>query len=123
MKPSEIAELAGRMRAAGAYGLEVEQGEFSLCLRLDRAILEKAIPASAGKTPADTVRAAAPGLFRAGGGACDGMVSSGDIVAFIDAGPLALPVVASRVGRLGSPLVHEGEAVEFGQALFEYEEI
>ncbi|AQZ51155.1 biotin attachment protein [Martelella mediterranea] len=124
MKPAEIAALAERMRAVGAYGLDVNMTGFSLRVRLAAAAAaERIVPDRARKQPSSTVAAETPGLFRAAEQVRGGAVSAGDVVAFIDAGPLAFPVLAHREARLGLPLVREGEAVEFGQVLFEHEEI
>lgn len=123
MKPAEIATLAQRMRAAGASGLDVNTTGFSLRVRLAAIAAEPIVPDRARKQPGNTIVAGTPGLFRAAEQVRGGPVSVGDVVAFIDAGPLAFPVPAHREARLGFPLVREGEAVEFGQALFEYEEI
>ena len=123
MKPAEVAELAERKRAAGAYGLDVNMTSFSLRVRLAAAAAEGSVPDRARKQPRNTVAAETPGLFRAAEQVRGGAVSAGDVVAFIDAGPLEFPVLAHRETRLGLPLVREGEAVEFGQVFFEYEEI
>ena len=51
-----------------------------------------------------------------------GSVATGAVVAFVQAGPLLLPVIAARDGVLGQALVSEGTKVDYGMPLFDLDE-
>jgi biotin carboxyl carrier protein len=46
-------------------------------------------------------------------------IEAGDIVAFLEIGPILLPVRAPESCVIGRALAAEGDPVEYGQALFE----
>lgn len=48
------------------------------------------------------------------------VVATGTVLAFIQAGPVLLPVIAARNGLLGKALVAEGTGVGYGLPLFEF---
>ena len=126
----EIERLVRRLEGSDITALTVTDDTSSLTLRLAPGLAERAagtptVDASPPTPPATpTLRAKAIGLLRlrhpeaANAPVFPRAVMEGDIVAFLQAGPLLLPVVAEADGSIGEPLVADGGLVGYGTPLF-----
>jgi biotin carboxyl carrier protein len=118
-------------RLEGAQVSRFEYQDENLCLRLT---LGEANPAQASaginaEKSVETGRASAAGIFTSSHPVSndDAMASgtrvrAGQIVGFVQVGPVVRPVAASRDGVLGRRLVDNGTLVGWGQRLFELHE-
>lgn len=120
--PHDLADLARRLAAAGIAELEVRAGPDRW-----RLVVEAAPPpavAMAARPPEAFALAAGIGRLRlahprGGRPAAEGdAVRRGQVVAWLQAGPLLQPVLAGDDGRLGPPLLAEDALVGHGDRVF-----
>lgn len=127
MTLDDIAALMAQMQRGGLRELDYAAGDARLRLiAADPA--PKAAPATApAEDTADPplVRAPHLGLFRmahpqrgAPEAAPGDPVRPGQIVAFVEAGAVFLPVITKSAGRLGACLVEDGALVGYAEPLF-----
>jgi acetyl-CoA carboxylase biotin carboxyl carrier protein len=121
-----LGELAAHAADCGLAEITLSAAGVSVTMMLTRAT-SPAAAAPVGRKPASAgivVAAASPGLFRSLADRADPepgpAVREGDLVACLECGPLLLPVIASRSGRLGPALQREGALVGFGTPLYEF---
>jgi len=137
--PQEIRQIAAWMSAAGLGALELRTPDERILLgKGGEPVAPRATPDVARRPPpgphasaagTTTVRAPSLGIFlrghpgRATALAEPGMrVSKGQPVALLQIGPLLLPVPAPADGRLLAPRAAEGDAVGYGEPLFDFQQ-
>jgi biotin carboxyl carrier protein len=108
-----------------------EYQDETLCLRLTLGSANpvQAIAGIKAKKPPETGRTSAAGIFTSRHPVSneDAMASGtpvrvGQIVGYVQVGPVLRPVTASRDGVIGRRLVDNGTLVGWGQPLFELQE-
>ena len=123
----EIERLVRRLEGSDITEMTVTDDASSLTLAAWRPARPNEPPASPRSSPPRRPR---PKIQPCGPGrsACCGLrhpeaadapvfpraVTKGDIVAFLQAGPLLLPVVAEADGSIGEPLVTDGGLIGYG---------
>ncbi|MFG1270735.1 acetyl-CoA carboxylase biotin carboxyl carrier protein [Xanthobacter versatilis] len=127
MTPSEIAYLAKLMAERGVTRVEVDAKGERYVLVVDAARPEPAIPAPDAKPQVQdgsSACAAAPGRFLSAHPARDrpevspgSAIRAGQILAYLEAGDLVLPVIAPWDGKAGEMLASDGTLVGYGTPL------
>ena len=118
---NDLPELVGRMRHHDVRYVSLKNGTGALTLALSEnpGQTPPAHPA-ASRTKAENTLVPSPemGVFRSSGLDENHSVRSGEIVGFVEAGPLRLPVTATADGTLGPALVGDGCVVGYHDVLF-----
>ncbi|GBQ82953.1 hypothetical protein [Gluconobacter albidus] len=118
---NDLPELVGRMRHHDVRHVSLKNGTGALALTLSENAGQTppahpvAPPAKAENTP---VPSPEMGVFRSNGLGENHPVRSGEIVGFVEAGPLRLPVTATADGTLGPALIGDGCVVGYHDVLF-----
>ncbi|MBS1092720.1 hypothetical protein JK208_14125 [Gluconobacter sp. Dm-74] len=118
---NDLPELVERMRRHDVRHVSLKNGADTLALTLAESLGQTlqvphvAPPAKAEGTP---VPSPEMGVFRSNGLDETHPVRSGEIVGFVEAGPLRLPVTATADGTLGPALVGDGDVVGYHDVLF-----
>lgn len=117
--PALIETLAGWLEQSGAREIEITAAD-GQALKIVLGANGSAAVASRG----EDVRVKAPlaGHVRLPASAEAGRtVEAGEILAFVEIGPVRLPVVAPVAGRIGGIHAGDGDTVGYGAALFTVE--
>lgn len=118
---NDLPELVGRMRHHDVRHVSLKNGTGAIALTLSAnpgqtpPAHPAAPPARAEDTP---VLSPEMGVFRLNGLGENHPVRSGEIVGFVEAGPLCLPLTAPADGTLGPALVEDGSVVGYHDILF-----
>ena len=118
---NDLPELVGRMRHHDVRHVSLKNGTGALALTLSENPGQTppahpiTPPAKAENTP---VPSPEMGVFRSNGLGENHPVRSGEIVGFVEAGPLRLPVTATADGTLGPTLIGDGCVVGYHDVLF-----
>ncbi|MFT9366663.1 MAG: hypothetical protein ABF572_14070 [Gluconobacter sp.] len=118
---NDLPELVGRMRHHDVRHVSLKNGTGALALTLSENPGQTppahpiAPPAKAENTP---VPSPEMGVFRSNGLDEKHPVRSGEIVGFVEAGALRLPVTATADGTLGPALIGDGGVVGYHDVLF-----
>jgi acetyl-CoA carboxylase biotin carboxyl carrier protein len=122
----EIEQFIHRLERAGISRFEYEDANVSLKLILAAGDVPTDDPGATIAATADVIRTSVAGVFHArhpisGGVAADALspVRAGQIVGYVQVGPVARPVTAPRDGVIGCALIQDGTLVGAGQALFD----
>jgi len=119
---NELPELVGRMRRHDVRHLSLENGADTLALALTPAMTanpDQTHPVAPPTTAEDTpIPSPEMGVFHSNGLGEKHPVRSGEIVGFVEAGSLRLPVTATADGALGPALVRDGRVVGYHDVLF-----
>jgi len=112
-------------RARGFNSVKLKLGETSFSATLGEAEIDES-PEFAGvasQPKSATVKSPSVGYFRPGRTVVEvgQLVSAGDLMGEIVALGIANDVTAPSAGKVSEKLVSDGDAVEFGQALFTLE--
>ncbi|MGA0334424.1 MAG: acetyl-CoA carboxylase biotin carboxyl carrier protein [Kiritimatiellia bacterium] len=146
MEYKELKRIIELVKSNGIVEFELEEGDFKLSTKLasSGSIQMVAAPAAPAAAPAPASAApatpevpavAAPSIkspmvgtfYRASSPEADAFVKVGDVVTpettvcIIEAMKVMNEIKAEQKGRISKILVENGEAVEFGQSLFEIE--
>lgn len=119
---NDLPELVDRMRRHDVRHVSLKNGAGALALTLTPAPTSNpeqtpsiSYPAKAEDTP---VPSPEMGVFRSNDLDATHPVRSGEIIGFVEAGPLRLPLTATADGTLGPALVGEGGVVGYHDVLF-----
>lgn len=119
--PALIDTLAGWLEQSGAREIEITTAD-GQALKIVLGAAGKAGAAAAPRGEDVRVKAPLAGHFRLAGDSQAGRtVEAGEILAFVEVGPVRLPVVAPAAGRLGDIHAGDGDAVGYGAILFTVE--
>ncbi|WFB35195.1 acetyl-CoA carboxylase biotin carboxyl carrier protein [Kiritimatiellota bacterium B12222] len=147
MEYKELKRIIDLVKENGIVEFELEEGDFKLSTKLSHASEVQyvsapaaapvaAAPAAAGAPVAvEAVAANVPSIkspmvgsfYRASSPEADSFVKVGDVVTpettvcIIEAMKVMNEIKAEQKGRISKVLIENGEAVEFGQSLFEIE--
>ncbi|MBO1325775.1 acetyl-CoA carboxylase biotin carboxyl carrier protein subunit [Acetobacter sp. TBRC 12305] len=127
---ARLRDIVARMRQGGMALLDYDDGQTRLLLRLAPEPGAQNAVSAPLPPPAQPASAAVPspdlGVFHAThppasgkGMAVGDKVSAGQIMAFVEVGPIVLPVVAPAGGQIGTINAVEGQSVGYHEVLFE----
>ena len=129
MSYDAIERIVRRLERVQVSTFEYQDENVCLRLRLGSA---GSVQASAGiktEKPTETVKTSAAGVFTSSHPVSNedaivpgASVRAGQIVGYLEVGPLVRPVTASRDGIVGRRLIDDGTLVGAGQPLFELQE-
>jgi biotin carboxyl carrier protein len=129
---SEIDALRERLRRAGGASMELAIGDVRLCITPappaalpgQTSAVTEPDPVPASTPQGATVDSTGPGILRladpAGGAPCapaGSEITSGQIVALLQAGSALWPVEARATGRIEAVLAEDGAVVGYGTPL------
>ncbi len=119
----EIEAIVRKLDGQGIASAEIRVGSASLKLRFVSEVAEETAPTD---PPPALAAAPSPGRFRsvhplevAPRFSEGDWVGKGDIIAYVEANSLLLPVIAASDLVLGRPLAADDQAVGWGEALYE----
>lgn len=119
---NDLPELVGRMRRHDVrhVSLKNETGTLALTLAPVLAVNPDQTPPATQPAKAEGMPVPSPemGVFRSNGLGANHPVCSGEIVGFVEAGSLRLPVTATADGTLGPALIGDGCVVGYHDVLF-----
>ena len=118
---NDLPELVERMRRHDVRHVCLKNGTGTLALTLaanSGQTLQAPHVAPIAKAKGTPVPSPEMGVFRSSGLDENHPVHSGEIVGFVEAGPLRLPVTATADGALGPALVGDGSIVGYHDVLF-----
>lgn len=118
---NDLPGLVGRMRHHDIRHVSLKDGTSTLALTItaNPCQIPQAQPVAPIAKSEDTpVLSPEMGLFRRHGLSDSQAVRAGEIVGFVEAGALRLPVTATADGTLGRALVGDGSVVGYHDVLF-----
>ena len=110
--------LAPAMRRHGVSHLTLAENDAVLTLTLSPATATPVAQTIAPSVRQDTVPSPEMGVFRMGAIRPGSTVATGDILAFVEVGPVRLPVIAPAGGVVHTVLAQDGDTVGYHAPLF-----
>ena len=110
--------LAPAMRRYGVTHVTLAESDAALTLTLSPAAAAPVAQTIAPSARQDTVPSPEMGVFRMGAIKPGSTVATDDILAFVEVGPVRLPVIAPAGGVIHTVLAQDGDTVGYHAPLF-----